>query len=263
MRNQVSVLISALALFFSLGCGKSAHDGDGPRPLKVAAAASLSHAFKEVGEAFTAKTGRAVVLSPGASGKLAKQIIEGAPFDVLASADESWVDEVINENAAVAQSKTIYAYGRLVIWTAEQKIASIAALAEPRFKKIALAKPEHAPYGRAARQALEAAKLWHQVKPRVVYGANVRQAQQYAQTGNTEVAFTALSLVINEPKGTYLVIDDDQHSPLSQVVIATERGDQAAATQFIEFLNSPEGHAILRRYGLMQKGEPVARSGRP
>jgi len=254
--KQLSILfIAALAV----SCGKR-DSGGSSAPLKVAAAASLVSAFEEIGPAFRKKTGREVIVSAGSSGGLAAQIAEGAPFDVFASAGERDVDEVIAENAAVADTKTIYAFGRVVIWTpaSAEPVTAIADVASERFKKIAMAQPDHAPYGLAAVQALQAAGLWAQVESRVVYGSNVGQALQFGETGNADVAFTALSLVIRGGKGNYLLVDDASHAPLAQVAVVVQSTNKAeAAKQFIRFLQSDEGRAILRKYGLLQKGESL------
>ncbi len=254
MKALSLLLIAAVAG----GCGKGNKGSDGP--LKVAAAASLVSAFEEIAPAFQAKTGREVIVSAGSSGKLAAQIAEGAPFDVFASASEKYVDEVISAKAAVADTKTTYAYGRVVLWTLDDvgPVTAIADIAAERFVKIALAQPDHAPYGLAAKQALEAAGLWSQVESRVVYGTNVGQALQFAETGNADASFTALSLVIRSDKGSYMLVDDAGHAPLSQVVVMVESTNKPeAAKQLIAFLQSDEGRAILRKYGLLQKGDSL------
>lgn len=245
-------MVVGLALIAAVACGQRSGD----KQLKVAAAASLVGAFEEAGKAFTEKTGWKIILSPAASGKLAQQIIEGAPFDLFASAEAGWVDKVIAADAAFADTRTPYAYGRVVAWSPDRAITSLADLADPAFAKIGMANPEHAPYGTAAREALQKAGIWEQVKDRMVYGSNVRQAYQFAETGNAEVTLTALSLVIG--KDGYLVIDDDQHLALEQVLVIPERtGHREGAQAFIDFLQSDEGRAILRRYGLLQKGEAL------
>jgi len=249
------LLCGALA---SGGCGrKSGANGSGP--LKVAAAASLARAFEDVARAFTEKTGRAVTLSTGSSGKLSAQLAEGAPYDVFASASEKYVDEVIAEGAAIADTRTIYAYGRVVAWTRADvaPMANLADLAQPRFTKIALANPDHAPYGHAAREALQSAGLWQQIEPRIVYGTNVGQALQFGETGNADVSLTALSLVMGGA-GKYTLVDDSGHEPLGQVVVVVKGTDKEKdARAFVEFLASPAGHAILERYGLLQKGQSL------
>ena len=253
------------------GCAKH-DDADGARatgeaaptaavargPLKVAVAASLAPAFEELGKAFRADTGIAITVVPGASGKLAKQIAEGAPFDVFASADANWIDDVIAEDAALPATRVSYAFGRLVVWGQGEAPATLEGVADPQYVKIALANPEHAPYGRAAREALDKKGLWSKVESRVVYGSNVRQAFQFAETGNAELSFTALSLVINGSSGHYLVVDDALHAPLGQEAIVCKRSEQpAAARELLAFLSSDKGAAVLRKYGLLRAGEQL------
>jgi molybdate transport system substrate-binding protein len=255
---RISLIASLIALGTTVACSKP-QSGAG-QPLRVATAASLQPAMEELGAAYTQRTGRAVVIAPGASGNLVEQIRQGAPYDLFASADESWVDEAISDKVAVADSKTLFAYGRVVAWSAREPLTSLAELTEPRFQKIAIAKPEAAPYGRAAKEALVSAGLWQQIESRVVYGANVHQALQFAETENADVVLTALSLVLDKP-GRYLLVDEAAHGPLAQVAVACAGGDQPAAKDFIAFLDSAEGHAILEKYGLVQRGQNLAATG--
>lgn len=261
---RVLFLLPAIAL--AAGCstpesggkpGTSSEGGAKARggKLRVAAAASLTAAFEEVGEAFKAKTGCEVVLSLSASGKLAAQIEQGAPFDVFASADESWIDKLIAKKALDAGSKQIYAVGRLVIWVSGRQPPDVASLAQESYKKIALANPDHAPYGRAAKEALQKAGVWTAVESRIVQGSNVKQALQFAETGNAEAALTALSLVVGTGKGSYTKIPREDHSALPQVaaVVAGSK-EKALAKEFLEFLESNEAKVILKRYGYDEPG---------
>lgn len=253
-------VLACVAALAATGCGKSdsaskdkGAGGEPPRiTLRVGAAASLTDAFAEIAAEYKAKTGVTIEVTQGSSGQLAAQIAEGAPFDLFASAAEKYVDEVIENGSAVRASRTVYAHGRVVIWTppGTERPESLADLADPRFKKIAIAKPELAPYGRAAREALEHAGLWAQLEPRVVYGDNVAAVLQLVETGNAEVALTALSLVIDEDD-RYIVVDDKTHGPLNQSIVITRACKQPdAARAFVDFLTSPEGRAILTKYGL-------------
>ncbi len=178
-----------------LGCHK--HDAPGVEPLRVAAAADLSFAFREVGAAFEKETGEPVAFSFGATGLLEKQIAEGAPFDAFAAANTSFVDDAVASGACLADTKTTYATGHLAIFTTNEsglQPRALSDLADGRYKKIAIANADHAPYGKAAKQALERAGAWSQVQPRIVYGENVQQALQFAQSGNADAAIVALSL---------------------------------------------------------------------
>ena len=174
-------MIKALIVLVVLaGCGKKDHAANAP--IKVAAAADLAFAFKEVGDAFTKKTGKQVKFTFGSTGNLAKQIAEGAPYDVLAAANVSFVDDVVKAGACDAATKAMYARGRIVVWT-KGPATELAQLADAKFVKIAIANPEHAPYGKAAKQALEKAGIWDQVQPRLVLGENVQATMQYAKNG--------------------------------------------------------------------------------
>jgi molybdate transport system substrate-binding protein len=223
----------------------------------------LAFAFKDVGAAFEQKTGRKVTFTFGSTGQLAKQISEGAPYDVFAAANVSFVDEVVEAGACDPATKAMYARGRVVIWT--QKSGGVAAanavtdLTDARFVKVAIANPEHAPYGRAAKQALESAGVWDAVKPKIVYGENVQQTLQFAQTGNVEAAIAALSLAMVTKDGTYHLIDEALHEPIDQALVVCKRGtNPAIGRDFASFVSSAEGRAIMKRFGFLLPGETVA-----
>src|ERR1044071_3039862 len=160
--------------------------------LKVAAASDLTFAFKDLGAAYEKKTGQKVEFSFGSTGLLAKQLAEGAPFDVFAAANVSFIDDVVKAGACDASTKSDYAIGRLAMWAPnDPKVAPPATLndlTDKRFVKIAIANPEHAPYGKAAVEAMTAAGIYDAVKSKLVYGENVSQTLQFAQSGNAEVA---------------------------------------------------------------------------
>lgn len=253
-------LFSALLLALSLSLAGPAckKDEDEGAKLRVGAAASLSKAYEELGEAFTEQTGTEVEFVFQASGNLATQIESGAPYDVYAPAAVKYIDQVIQAGAADQESRTSYAVGRLVLWVpegAEQPLpSSLEELADERYEKIALANPKHAPYGVAAERALQRAGVWDQVKDRVVYGSNVRQAMSMADTKNADVGFIALSLALGG--GEYLLVDDSMHAPLEQeIVVLTESKHQDAAAKFVELVASDQGQEVLRPFGLLQPGE--------
>jgi molybdate transport system substrate-binding protein len=255
---STAALADARALLLLTSLAACSHHGpSAPEPLRVAAAADLSRAFPELGAAFTQATGVAVTFSFGSSGQLARQVIEGAPYGVLASADVAFVDQAIAAGACDAASRAVYAEGRIGLWTPADGVApaaSLAALREPRFRRIAIASPEHAPYGRAARQALESAGVWAAVEPRLVYGANVLQALQFAQSGNADVAIVARSLALASG-GRFVPIDPSAHRPLVQALTVCARGAAVApARAFARFVASEPGRAILRRHGFTVPG---------
>ena len=266
--------LAALAAFAPLvGCSKSAGSGggdtrgDGARkgePLRVAAAADLALAFKDVGVAFEKETGKRVDFSFGSTGLLAKQIAEGAPYDVFAAANISFVDDVVREGACLEETKALYAKGRIVMWAKDPWALpkDIKELSDPKYAKVALANPEHAPYGRAAREAMTKSGVWSTVQPRTVYGENVQQTLMFARSGNADVAVVALSLAVTSP-GNYIPIDPSLHEPLDQALVVCKGGSKGGkpneARAFVEFVGSEPGRAIMRRYGFLLPGEDAAR----
>lgn len=218
-------------------------------PLRVAAAADLTDVLDELGRRFEAETKTKVVFAFGSSGLLAKQVTEGAPFDVFASANRGYVDEVVQAGACDGATAKPYARGRIVLWSRDGT-ATLAALNDEANKRIAIANPEHAPYGRAAKEALEKSGLWDAVQPRLVFAENVRQALQLAETGNAELAFGSWSNVIHRDAGSVLLLDASLHAPIEQTLVQCKRGENPnAAKKFIEFLMKPESRALLQNSG--------------
>jgi molybdate transport system substrate-binding protein len=255
---KLVLLSAALA-----GCSRSSPpEAPPPPPVRVAAAADLASAFEELGRAFERTTGQKVTFSFASTGVLAKQLAEGAPFDLFAAANVAFVDQVVKAGACDGATQALYARGHIVLWTREGGVApaaSLEELADERFKRIAIANPEHAPYGMAAKQALQAAGLWERVQPRLVYGENVRQALQLAETGNVEAAFVSLSLVKGRQGGQWLQVEERLHAPLDQALVTCRRGaSPAGGKAFADFIASAEGRGILRRYGFLLPGEPVS-----
>lgn len=221
-------------------------------PVEVAAAADLSVAFEEMGKLFEARTGRKVVFSFGASGALSKQLTEGAPFDLFAAADASFVDRAVKAGACDGATKALYARGHLVVWTRRggPPLRSLDDLKRSDVEHIAIANPEHAPYGKAAREVMARAGLWPALEAKIVQAENVRQALQFAQTGNADVAFVARSLVAKDDSGISLPIDPALHGALEQTLVVCRHGKNAAgARAFAELIESNDGQTLLKRYG--------------
>jgi molybdate transport system substrate-binding protein len=251
MGRPVLLLVSmALA-----GCARN----DAPRPVQVAAASDLVRAFEAAAADFAARGGAAVRFSFGSSGLLAKQLREGAPFDLFAAADARFVSDAVESGACDGSTRTPYGRGRVVLWTKRGRVeapASLEALRAPRFTRIALANPEVAPYGRAAKEALARAGLWDELAPRFVYAESVRHALQFAETGNVDAAFVARALVIDDQAGVSLEVDPASHAPLEQELVVCRRGpNRAGAEAFARYLASPEGRAVMRRHGFELPGE--------
>jgi molybdate transport system substrate-binding protein len=228
-------------------------------PIRVAAAADLADAFTELGSVFETRTGRRVAFSFGSTGLLAKQIREGAPFDLFAAANVSFVDEVVAVGACDEATKSSYARGRIALWSRRGAVPppeDLRELADERFTRIAIANPEHAPYGQAAMQAMQDVGIWSTVAPRLVYGENVRHALQFAQTGNAEVAVVAVALVVSDRENPWTQVDERHHRPIEQaLVICTHGRDRAGGEAFAAFVGSDEGRAVMRRYGFWLPGE--------
>ena len=255
MFQRLSMIAALVVATAACGHKKS------PKEIHVAAAADLAFAFDEIGKAFEKKTGNHAVFTFGSTGLLAKQVKEGLPVDVFAAANVSYADEVVKDGACDGATKAMYARGRIVVWTPDRTSPApktLADLTDPRFQHIGIANPEHAPYGRAAQEALTSAGVWDAVKDRMVNGENVQQALQYAQSGNTEASIVALSLATVTQGGTYFLIDDTLHKPIDQALVVCSGGGNAdVGKQFTAFVSSDEGRAIMRRYGFLLPGETV------
>ncbi|MEO8552519.1 MAG: molybdate ABC transporter substrate-binding protein [Kofleriaceae bacterium] len=252
----------AVLLLLVLGC--SAKPG---RIVRVAAASDLARAFEELGKAFEAKTHIKPVFSFDSSGLLAKRIDQGAPYYLFASAGKQFVDDAIKNGKCDPASMRPYARGRIVVWCPNgvQAPTQLADLADPRFRRIAIANPEHAPYGAAAKQALEKAGIWDKLADRVKYGENVQSTMQFAKTGAVDAAIVALSLAVVTDGGAFLPIDQSQYDALDQQLVVCGNGEEAdAAHQLADFINSPEGREVMTRYGfLLPTEQPPTPKPRP
>ena len=226
--------------------------------ITVAAAADLSSALPEIATEYKSQTGREVKLTFGASGNLTTQIRNGAPFDVFFSADEDYPKQLID--AGLADKATLYRYavGRLVLWVPNDSPLDltklgIKALLDPSVKKISIANPEHAPYGRAAAATLRHYGIYEQVSSRLVLGENIAQAAQFVESGNAQAGLVALSHALTatmKAKGRYWAIPLDAYPTLNQaVVIISSSKQKEPAQKFLEFLKSPQITSLLESYG--------------
>jgi molybdate transport system substrate-binding protein len=240
---------AALALLLlAAGCGGEQAGASGE--IVVAAASDLAAAMPELAAAFQEATGTRVVATLGSTGQLASQLQQGAPVDVFLSADATWVDRLEAAGRLLPGTRGVYAYGYLVLQAGrrEDPPPTVASLRDAAWARIALANPEHAPYGRAARQALERAGIYDAVADRLVLGENVRQAVQFAEVGAVDAAITSLSLM-DSARHRWHAIPQELHDPLEQTaaVVAGSRNPDAAAS-FIAFLRGEQGRAILQRH---------------
>lgn len=247
-----------LALALVLAAGSSARAQPTVAGITVYAAADLDMAFREVKPLFEKATGARVTLVMGSTGNLAKQIEHGAPADVFFAANESFVDDLQTAGAVIPQTRALYAQGRIVLATPTKSTVAVRELADllkPEVRRVAIANPAHAPYGRAAQEALESVGVWERLKPKLVYGENIRHTLQFVETGAVEAGIVALS-VAGVPDVRYVPIDPKLHKPLSQVAAVVKRSARPElGVAFIQFLNGPEGRPIMKRYGFLLPGE--------
>ena len=251
LRKQL--LLGALLLVLVIAaCTSHTKNPADDSQLTVAAAANLTEAFAEIGPRFTDKTGIRVIFSFGATADLAKQIENGAPFDVFASADSEHVDQLERKDLLTPGTRAIYARGRLVMWlppNSNLKAEHIQDITAGQFERIAIAKPDVAPYGRATVESLRALAIWSAIEGKVIYAQNVSQAKQYTATGNAEVAFIPLALV-KPGEGNYLEVSDELHQPINQALgVMKESPKQSQAWRFVDFLLSAEGRDLLMKKG--------------
>jgi len=237
--------------------------------IRVAAAADLQFAMPDLVRQFEKQAGTMVDVTYGSSGNFFSQLQNGAPFDLFFSADIAYPQKLAT--AGIAQPGTLYEYavGRIAIWmSADTKIdlahEGWAALLDSRVQKIAVANPDHAPYGRAAVAALEKAGLYERVKAKLVYGENISQAAQFVQSGNAQAGIVALSLAVSPgmKQGKRWEIPADLHPPIEQAAILMKGSkNQREARAFMQFVTSKAGRETLALYGFISPAASAAAPG--
>jgi len=258
--SRGSALVAVLALL-ATGCAGPASSAPEPTAgsvVRVAAASDLRFALEEVADLVASEHPDVeIAVTYGSSGQFAQQIGNGAPFDLFLSADLAYPEQLVEEGLAEAGDVFSYGVGRLVLWAGEESPVDpsdgLAALAEPAVRTAAIANPEHAPYGRAAVEALREAGVWEAVEPKLVLGENVAQAADFVRSGNADVGVVALSLALAPASGAdgrWVEVPIELFSPLEQggVVLAGAR-DPAAARAVRDVLLAEEGRAVLASYG--------------
>jgi molybdate transport system substrate-binding protein len=248
-----------LLLLATAACGFAAEQ------VTVAAAADLNYAMNELASRFEATTGTKVTLSFGSSGNLFSQIQSGAPFDLFFSADEDYPKKLADVGAADPSSLSVYAMGHLVLWVPndspfDPQQLQMELLTQPAITRIAIANPQHAPYGRAAMAAIEHYGLKDKLSGKLVFGENVSQAAQFVQSGNAQAGLIAMSLARSpamESAGRFWTLPPDAYPELKQaVVIVSASQHKKAAQALLDFVLSPEGAATLQKYGLTPPSKP-------
>lgn len=248
----------AAVLLLAASAPAVAAGGEPPRPtLTVFAASDLAFAFQELVPRFEQAVGVRVTLVLGSSGQFAHQIAQGAPADVFFSADEQFVERLARQGAVLPETRTLYAQGRLALVAARggPRLTELAQLREARVRRVAIANPVHAPYGRTAVEALQRVGVWAAVEPKLVYAENVRQALQYVQSGAVEAGVVALAVALGSGLD-WAPVDPRLHAPLNQAAAVVRRSARPElALAFLQFVNGPEGRPVMKRYGFLLPGE--------
>jgi molybdate transport system substrate-binding protein len=259
--------IATLLLVFVLGRSAEAQASE----VIVAAASDLSAAIKEIAANFEKNTKHTVKLTLGSSGNFHAQIVNGAPFDVFLSADLSYVRELEKRALTEPGSTFVYAIGRIVLWVPRNSPVRIEtlgmkALLDPQAKRIAIANPDHAPYGRAAVDAMKKAGVYDAVKSKLVFGENISQTAQFAQSGAADLGIVAMSLALTDAmkaQGRYWSIPPENYPRMDQGAVllkqASKAGHSDAAKAFLEAVRSESGRAVLKRYGFTLPQTPSGR----
>ena len=242
--------LAAVALFAA---------GAGAAEVRVAVAANFTETAKELASVFQKQTSHTAVLSFGASGQLLTQVQQGAPFEVLLSADRERPEQAVALGVAVADSRFTYAVGKLVLWSKSPELVKAeTTLKTAKFTKLAIANPETAPYGAAAVEVLEALGVRAAIAPKLVQGNSIAQAYQFIDTGNAELGFVALSQVVGSSAGSRWVVPQNLYTPIRQDAVLLKTGaDSVAAREFLAFLKSPAARVLIEKYGYGLEGSAV------
>jgi molybdate transport system substrate-binding protein len=230
----------------SLGAGRAL-----AAETNLAVAANFTEAAREIATAFKDKTGHVAVLSFGSSGQFFTQITQDAPFQVFLSADDERPKKLEDAGLGVAGSRFTYAIGKLVFWSKTPGlITGEGSLKGANFAKLSICNPVAAPYGAAAVETMKSLKVYDDLKPKFVEGANITQAFQFVQTGNAEVGFVALSQLTGITEGSRWLVPQNLYTPIRQDAVLLKKGaDNEAAKAFVVFLKGPEARAVIEKYG--------------
>jgi molybdate transport system substrate-binding protein len=241
LSRRIFVALAMLALAPAAWAGEA----------KLAVAANFTEPSKEISALFEKASGHKAVLSFGATGQFYAQITQGAPFDILISADRATPAKAISEGYAVEGTAFTYAVGKLVLFSkTNDLVKGESTLKDSKFAKIAIANPATAPYGAAGIEVMKALGVYDALAPKIVQGNNVGQTFQFIDTGNAEVGFVALSQVINVNGGSRWIVPANLYSPIAQEAVLLKTGaSNEAAKAFLEFLKGPEARAVILKFG--------------
>ncbi|MDH3220418.1 MAG: molybdate ABC transporter substrate-binding protein [Gammaproteobacteria bacterium] len=250
-----------MTMLFPLFWGTGGYADDVP---VIAAASDLSYVLVKVSDRFARETGKQLRLSFGSSGNLKRLVEQGAPFEIFMSADEDYVFQLADRGLTIDRGQ-VYGLGRLVLFAPEGSVLANSPNLEMmpelmvtgEVRKFAIANPRHAPYGRAAREALMNVNLWEKIENSLVFGENAGQAALFAVSGSTQGAIIPHSLALNpsiSAKGSFRLIDDTLHSPLRQRMVLLKHAG-ATARQFYDYLQTVAIRKMMHNYGFTAPGE--------
>jgi len=249
--RRVFILPLLFWVVFAFVCTPPAHGGRGGRGerLTVAAASSARGALVELARTFEQERGVKVVVSQGSTGTLTAQIRRGAPFDLFFSADTASLASLERDGFVIRGSIEPYAWGRIALVSSGAPLSNVSDLSGSGIKRVAMANPAHAPYGRAAMEVLRSSGMYKKIIKKLVYGENVMQAVRFIQTGNADAGLVAVSVAISAGLG-YAPVDEALHSPIVQSVGVVKRSTHVAlALEFMRFVEGARGARVMSEYG--------------
>ena len=263
---QKAIALALVLLAFHNSASPTGPESAPSRQITVAAATDLTFAFKEVAARFEKETGIAVQLSFGSSGNFFAEIQNGAPYDAFFSADVRYPQRLEQAGLIEPGTLTPYARGKIMLWTPKGSNIDVSrglsVLLDPNVHKIAIANPEHAPYGRAAVSALQHEGLYDKVRDKLVLGENISQTAEFVLSGSADAGIVALSLVLASPmkdQGRFFEISDSSYPAIDQAaVIHKSSPNKDAARRLLDFLRRPEIRDLMRSYGFAAPGARAA-----
>ena len=248
LKSKGGLQCLCILLYFFLNCAHA-------ELIQIAVASNFILPAQEIAKQFENETGNKVKISSGSSGKFFAQIINGAPFHVLLSADADTPTKLVKQGFAVEHSQRTYAVGKLVLWSSRPDLITDGetVLTNKRFNKIAIANPELAPYGRAAVETLVQSGQYQLLKSKIVWGENIAQTHQFVLSGNAELGFVSASQIMRDGKvtqGSAWLVPESMHAPILQdAVLLSKAIDSVAAQQFLNYLSSDRARSIIQQFG--------------